>query len=160
SRGKTEMWHVVAAEPRAQVAVGFQEPLSRARLREASLTGEIERLLTWHDAKPGDTFFLPAGTVHAIGEGLVICEIQQYSNITYRLYDYGRPRELHLDHGVDVSDLGPYDPRAKNREGVLVDCDNFTTSLICGSGELAGGKEWMGAVIRGSGRIGEMVVKA
>jgi len=160
SRGKTEMWYVVAAEPGAQVAVGFHEPISRERLREASVTGEIERLLQWYDAKPGDTFFLPAGTVHAIGGGLVLCEIQQYSDITYRLYDYGRPRELHLDQGVEVSDLGPAHPRSKAREGLLVECPYFTTHLLHGGGELPGGKEWMLAVIRGSGSIGGQPVKA
>ena len=160
SRGKTEMWHVVAAEPGAQVAVGFREPISRERLREASLTGEIEELLRWYDARPGDTFFLPAGTVHAIGAGLVLCEIQQYSDITYRLYDYGRPRELHLEHGVAVSDLVPCDPRSNSREGVLVDCKYFTTRLVRGGGELPRAKEWMLAVIRGSGSIAGYPAKA
>ncbi len=127
SRGKTEMWHILAAEPGAQIAAGFKQPLSAADMRAAAISGEIENLLAWHDAKPGDTFFIPAGTVHAIGGGLTLCEIQQTSDITYRLYDYGRPRELHLDHGVKVSNLGPCDARQSAREGLLVKCPYFTT---------------------------------
>ena len=113
SPGKTEMWHILAAEPGAKIAAGLRESLTPERLREASLSGEIMDLLAWHDAKPGDTFFIPAGTVHAIGEGLTLLEVQQYSDVTYRLYDYGRPRELHLDHGCAVSCTEPYDPRVQ-----------------------------------------------
>ncbi len=132
SPGKTEMWHVVAAEPGAQIAAGFREAISPERLREASLSGEIENLLQWVDAAEGDTFFIPAGTVHAIGAGLTICEIQQQSDVTYRLYDYGRPRELHLDRAVDVSYLGPRSVRANSTHSeVLVSCPYFTTSKVC-----------------------------
>jgi hypothetical protein len=81
-------------------------PLDRDEARAAALSGEIEGLLRWYPAHPGDTFFVPAGTVHAIGAGLALCEIQQYSDVTYRLYDYGRPRELHLDAALAVADLG------------------------------------------------------
>lgn len=108
SLGKTEAWYVVDAEPNAEVAVGFREHLSPERLRESAQTGEIERLLDWRRLKRGDVIFTPAGTVHAIGAGLTICEIQENSDITYRLYDYGRPRELHLEHGVKVAHLGPH----------------------------------------------------
>jgi mannose-6-phosphate isomerase len=135
SQGKTEMWHVLAAEPGAQVAAGFREPITPAQLRDASLSGEIENLLQWHDAAPGDTFFIPAGTVHAIGAGLTLCEVQQHSDITYRLYDYGRPRELHLDQAVEVRHLGPVSalqkPPNENGCGVLVTCPYFTTSKLC-----------------------------
>jgi len=108
SLGKTEAWYVVAAEPKAEVAVGFKQSLSSQRLEDAARSGEIETLLDWRPVKPGDVFFVPAGAVHAIGAGVTICEVQQNSDITYRLYDYGRPRELHLEHGVNVSDLGPH----------------------------------------------------
>jgi mannose-6-phosphate isomerase len=103
SLGKTEMWYVLRADPGAQVAIGFVETLTRERLREAALSGEIEKLLRWIDVKVGDVFFIPAGTVHAIGGGLAMCEIQQNSDVTYRLYDYGRPRELHLDKALQVT---------------------------------------------------------
>jgi len=128
--GKTEMWHILAAEPGAKIAAGFREPITAERLRESALSGEIEKLLEWHDARPGDTFFIPVGTVHAIGAGLTLCEIQQHSDTTYRLFDYGRPRELHLDEGARVSRLGSHAARQSAREGVLVSCPFFTTEKI------------------------------
>jgi mannose-6-phosphate isomerase len=131
SLGKTEMWYVLAAEPGAQIAAGFREPLTPQRLREASRSGEIENLLQWFDAAPGDTFFIPAGTVHAIGAGLTLCEIQEYSDVTYRLYDYGRPRELHLDRALAVSDLGPHAARRQPQGELLVSSPYFTTSKLC-----------------------------
>src|SRR5229473_2033034 len=103
--GKTEMWHILDADPGAQIALGFEQPIGAEALREAALSGEIERLLRWIPVQPGETYFIPAGTVHAIGAGITICEIQQNSDITYRLYDYGRPRELHLDRALEAADL-------------------------------------------------------
>jgi len=131
SRGKTEMWYVLHAQPGARIAAGFREPISPRELRRASLSGEIENLLQWFDAAPGDTFFIPAGTVHAIGAGLTLCEIQQFSDVTYRLYDYGRPRELHLDRAAEVSNLGHHPARWQSRGDVLVSSPYFTTSKLC-----------------------------
>jgi mannose-6-phosphate isomerase len=105
--GKTEAWHVLEAAPPGEVGVGFRQPITAERLRSSALSGEIEELIEWRKVHPGDTIFVPAGMVHAIGAGLTICEIQQNSDITYRLYDYGRPRELHLEDGCRVSKLGP-----------------------------------------------------
>jgi mannose-6-phosphate isomerase len=130
SRGKTEMWHILAAEPGAKIAAGFHAPLSADRLKASALSGEIEELLEWFEARPGDTFFIPAGTVHAIGGGLVLCEIQQNSDVTYRLYDYGRPRELHLDEAVAVSARTPYAARQQPQGDVLVASKYFTTSKL------------------------------
>src|SRR5678816_2288188 len=137
--GKTEMWHILAAEPGAKIAAGFREPITEQRLRESALSGEIEELLEWFEARPGDTFYIPAGTVHAIGAGLTLCEIQQASDITYRIYDYGRPRELHLDHAMRVSHLCPCVAREEAREGILVQCPFFTTEkiVINGSGTVS-----------------------
>ncbi len=109
SLGKTEAWYVIEAEPAGEVAVGFRERISPERLKESSESGEIEQLLDWRRVKAGDIIFTPAGTVHAIGAGVTICEIQENSDLTYRLYDYGRPRELHLEHGMKVSHLGPHE---------------------------------------------------
>ena len=154
SRGKTEMWHILAAEPGAKIAAGLREEISPERLRAAAESGEIEQLLAWHDARPGDTFFIPAGTVHAIGAGLTLCEIQQSSDITYRLFDYGRPRELHLEHGTKVSDLAPNDVRSKAREGVLVQCPHFTTERLSGPRQIpALDRNQSLIVIQGSGSI-------
>jgi mannose-6-phosphate isomerase len=78
-------------------------------MRKAAQDGSIEGMLTWHEVKPGDFFYIPANTVHAIGGGCSIIEVQQNSDITYRLYDYGRPRELHLNEGMAVAKGEPYD---------------------------------------------------
>ncbi len=130
SRGKTEMWHILAAEPGAKIAAGFREPISREQLKEASTTGEIERLLAWHEARPGDTFFIPAGTVHAIGPGLALCEIQQNSDVTFRLYDYGRARELHLEAAAEVSRTTRHPGACSPTGEVLAACDYFVTRRI------------------------------
>jgi mannose-6-phosphate isomerase len=129
-RGKTEAWYVLAAEPGADVAVGFREPLAPSRLEGVARSGEIEQLLDWRDVHEGQTIFTPAGTIHAIGAGVTICEIQQNSDITYRLYDYGRPRELHLEHGARVADLGPLDchpetVRLSSWREQLLECEYF-----------------------------------
>jgi mannose-6-phosphate isomerase len=124
SPGKTEMWHILKAEPGASIALGFREPLSAERLRKSALSGEIERLLRWIDVRAGDTFFVPSGTVHALGAGLAVCEIQQHSDITYRFYDYGRPRELHLDKAIEVAARGPADARPRDFPVV---CEYFQT---------------------------------
>lgn len=126
SRGKTEMWHVLAADPGARIAAGLREPVSAERLRAAALSGEIEDLLQWHPAQAGDTFFIPAGTIHTIGAGLVLCEVQQNSDLTYRLYDYGRPRELHLDHALAVARREPASPRQPRDRDLLLSCDYFS----------------------------------
>jgi mannose-6-phosphate isomerase len=98
--------------------------------------------LRWYPAHPGETFFVPAGTVHAIGPGLALCEIQQHSDTTYRLYDYGRPRELHLDAGLAVADLGGHPgPSAPVDLGegrrLLAECPYFRTESLVVRGELS-----------------------
>jgi mannose-6-phosphate isomerase len=135
--GKTEMWHILEAQPGATIALGFNQPVPAPVLREAARTGEIEELLRYFVVKPGETYFIPAGTVHAIGAGLTICEIQQNSDVTYRLYDYGRPRELHLDQGIAAADLdswrhpGPAPSRPlKDGWRRLVACEHFATDSI------------------------------
>ncbi len=114
------------ADPGARLAIGFRESISRERLRETALSGEIESLLNWIEVQAGDAFFIPAGTVHAIGGGLALCEIQQHSDVTYRLYDYGRPRELHLDKAIAVSST-----EASVAKSVMlpIDCEYFHTEL-------------------------------
>lgn len=109
-RGKEECWLVIAAEPGATLGIGFRETVDAGTMRAAALDGSIEDMLVWHPVRPGDFFYIPAGTVHAIGAGVSLIEIQQNSDITYRLYDYGRPRELHLERGIAVSKGEVYDP--------------------------------------------------
>ena len=120
-QGKTEMWYVVECAPGACLYVGFKRKTDKETVRRAALDGSLPSLLNRIEVKPGDAYLIPAGTVHAIGAGCLVCEIQQNSNITYRLYDYGRtgadgkPRELHLDRALDVLDTGTYSP-------VKIDC--------------------------------------
>lgn len=111
-RGKTEMWHVLRAEPGARVALGVDREVTREELRKACLDGTVLDMLRWTPARPGDTFFIPAGTVHALGAGLVVCEIQQNSDCTYRMFDFGRGRELHLAQSLEVATLTAYDGRS------------------------------------------------
>ena len=111
--GKEECWLVVAAEPGAALGVGFAESLEANAMRAAALDGSIEDLLVWHPVSAGDFFYIPAGTVHAIGAGVSLIEVQQTSDITYRLYDYGRPRELHLDAGLAVARGKPHPPEQR-----------------------------------------------
>jgi mannose-6-phosphate isomerase len=161
--GKTEMWHILEADPGASIAVGFREPITRQRLEQSSRTGEIERLLNWVPVKPGDTLFNAAHTVHAIGAGLVLYEIQQNTDITYRLWDYGRAREMHLEKAVAISDLGIHPgpvrpkPLAPGRDQ-LARCPYFATELaqLKSGGRIAPTPEkcqlWI--AIAGRGRIG------
>ncbi len=107
-QGKEECWLILSAEPGAKLGIGFDAAITPEAMRAAALDGSIERLMTWHDVVPGDFYYIPANTVHAIGAGVGLIEVQQNSDITYRLYDYGRPRELHLDDGVAVSRGEPY----------------------------------------------------
>ena len=113
---------------------------------------------------PGDTFFIPAGTVHAIGAGLTLCEIQQHSDVTYRLYDYGRPRELHLDQALAVSHLGPHAARQNPDSDVLVSCNHFTTerlSVTCPTKyQPSDDKLELLIAIDGTGRIEDESMKA
>lgn len=99
-RGKTECWYVLSAEPGASVMVGFAEDITPAQVREAIAAGTLEQKLRSLPVKAGDMVYIPAGTVHAIGPGAVMLETQQTSDVTYRLFDYGRPRELHIEEGL------------------------------------------------------------
>lgn len=106
--GKDEAWLILAAEPGATIALGTKQPVSHDALRQAALDGSIEALMDWKAVKAGDVIYSPAKTVHAIGAGLTLIEVQQNIDLTYRLYDYGRPRALHLDDGIAVSDAVPF----------------------------------------------------
>jgi mannose-6-phosphate isomerase len=134
-RGKTEMWHILEAAPGATIAMGFREPITRERLWQATRTGGVEHLLRWVPVAAGETYLIPAHTVHAIGAGIVLCEIQQNSDVTYRLWDYGRPREIHVEQAVPICDLGVHPgasravPVGAGREEVAR-CRHFVTELV------------------------------
>ena len=116
ARGKDEAWVVLAAEEDAVIGLGLTREVSKDALRAAALDGSIETLLDWRPVGAGDVYYSPAGTIHAIGPGLSLVEVQQNVDLTYRLYDYGRPRELHLEEAVAVADPRPFgrasEPRA------------------------------------------------
>ncbi len=131
--GKTEMWYVIDAEPGAGLYVGFNRDVTREEVAQRIKDNTIMEILDFHPTKPGDVFFIPAGTVHAIGAGNLICEIQQSSNSTYRLYDYdrrdkfGNPRELHLDKALDVLNYHKYEPIPFEGK---VSCKYFNVSFV------------------------------
>jgi len=137
-RGKEECWLVLDAEPGAQLGLGLTCPLSPSALRAAALDGSIEDMLGWRPVSAGDFFRIVPGTVHAIGPGVSLVEIQQNSDTTYRLYDYGRPRELHVDRAVSVARSEPY-PSAHHRKvasgesATLVDGPHFRVDLVDGT---------------------------
>ena len=153
-RGKTEMWHILSAKPGSTVALGFKEAVTIDRLRAAIEDETVEQLLNTIEVMPGDTYYTEAGIVHAIGAGITLCEIQQNSDVTYRLYDYGRGRELHLEKGLAVSSTLPYDGVRE----LPVRCRHFTTRLLdvseptdCSEGALI--------VLYGSGSVADCAVK-
>lgn len=120
--GKTEMWYVVDAEPGAKLVFGLNRETSREELRASIGRGTLEQYLNYVPVRRDDIFFIPSGTIHAIGRGVLIAEIQQNSNLTYRLYDYGRlgkdgrPRQLHVEKALAVADLsGSQDVRQQLR---------------------------------------------
>lgn len=109
-RGKDEAWLILAAEPDSTIAIGTRAPMTREELRASALDGSIEDKLDYKPVKAGDFYYNEAGTIHAIGAGITCIEIQQNVDLTYRLYDYGSGRELHLDAGVAVSNAVPFVP--------------------------------------------------
>lgn len=109
--GKTEAWYILSARRGGQVAIGLKRALTPIELRYAILDGSIAKLIRWRGVVAGDVVFVPAGTIHAIGPGLVIAEIQQRSDATFRMFDYGRDRELHVDQAIAVADTGPPAPQ-------------------------------------------------
>ena len=109
ARGKSEAWYVLSATPEAKVALGLKQRITPQQLRDAATDGSIADLVAWRTVSPGDVIAVPAGTIHAIGAGLVIAEIQQRSDATFRLFDHGRQRELHIESAVAVANPGPAD---------------------------------------------------
>lgn len=141
-RGKDEAWLILDAEPGATLGVGLSRDLQPDELRAAALDGSIEQLVSWQPVRPGEVYYSPAGTVHAIGAGLVLLEVQQNVDLTYRLYDYGRPRELHLDQGVAASKPGRSARRSHERplsatRSVAAEGHAFTMERLTGPGTAA-----------------------
>ena len=142
SYGKTEMWYVLHAEPDAEIIVGFKDGVDKDTYLRHVNNNTIHDILNVEKAFPGDVFFIPAGRIHAIGAGITLCEIQQSSDVTYRVYDWdrpvvdGKPRELHLDEALDAIDFSkvdgyktPYEA-TQNDSTKLASCEYFMTKLI------------------------------
>ena len=141
--GKTEMWHVIASEPGSGLYVGFNKTVSKAQFEEAIANGTVEDVLQFYPVQPGDTFMIPAGTVHAIGKGVLLAEIQQPSDITFRVFDWnrvddeGNSRELHVQEALEAIDFDhqtdnfkvEYQPQL-NKTVRLVRSQYFNTSLL------------------------------
>ena len=105
--GKSEAWYILSAEPGAQIGAGLKQRVTPQELRASIRNGSIVDLVDWRPVAQGDVIFIPAGTIHAIGAGIVLAEIQQHSDATFRLFDYGSARELHEDNGVAVAHAWP-----------------------------------------------------
>lgn len=143
--GKTEMWYILDCEPGASIIYGLKNKTTREELRQSISNNTLMDIVNRVPVKKGDVFFIEAGTLHAIGKGIVIAEIQQNSNVTYRVYDYGRigkdgkPRQLHIDKAIDVVELKMFPVKSTDRrtlkkegcrESILQSCGHFTAKLI------------------------------
>lgn len=136
-RGKDEAWYILDAEPGARIGLGLTREVSREALRAAALDGSIEQLLDWRAVGSGEILYSPAGTIHAIGGGISMIEIQQNLDVTYRLYDYGRPRELHLEDAIAIADPRPWSP-APAEGRVLAKGGAFRVERWTGGGAVHG----------------------
>ncbi len=141
ARGKTEMWYILACDPGACLYIGFRDGVTRAIYEAAVADGTVGELLNAVPVSPGDAYYIPAGTVHAIGDGITLAEIQQTSDITYRIFDWnrvdasGQPRELHTELAVDAIDFAAPVRRVTQRppageSALMVESPFFTASVV------------------------------
>jgi mannose-6-phosphate isomerase len=152
-RGKTECWYALAAEPRAEVAVGLKPGVTLERVEQVIHNGTLEECLNILPVQQGDMIFVDAGTVHAIWPGAILLETQQNCDLTYRMYDYGRPRELHIEKAIEATRLntraGKVTPEVMPDRSVLIDTEYFRveripvaarrdSSSLCTAGSAAG----------------------
>ena len=140
--GKTEMWYIIDSKNDAELISGFNKETNKQEYKRTLLSGNIKEILNFERANKNDVFFIPAGRIHAIGKGIVLAEIQQTSDITYRIYDWGRlgnngkPRELHTDLAVDVIDYNYYNSYktkykySNNKTSNIIECEYFKTNIL------------------------------
>jgi mannose-6-phosphate isomerase len=139
------------------IGLGLVHAVDKPALRQAALDGSIEALVDWRPVKAGEAYYSPAGTVHAIGPGLQLVEVQQNADVTYRLYDYGRPRELHLDAAIEAADPRPYEAPEERGGTIVAEGDKLAIERWRGPSSaalLAGGSRpvWL-IPLRGSGSL-------
>lgn len=141
-QGKTEMWYTLGADKDTKLISGFNREIDKDEYLENLEKGSIKEVMNYEDVEKGDVFFMPAGRVHAIGPGMLLAEIQQTSDTTYRIYDWdrigvdGNPRELHTEDAIDAIDFKKYDNyktdyKSKlNKSSEIVKCDKFITNIL------------------------------
>jgi len=141
--GKSEAWYIISAKPDARIGVGLERRVTPRELRASIRDGSIVELVQWRPVEKGDVIFIPAGTIHALGAGIVLAEIQQRSDTTFRLFDYGRQRELHEDDALAVAHPWPlrslHDPRRLTGERTLLVASRY---FVLERLELAAGSSW------------------
>jgi mannose-6-phosphate isomerase len=140
--GKTEMWYVMDADSDSSLIAGFNQKMDREKYVQALTGKKLKDIMNFEKVAPGDVFFIPAGRVHAIGKGILLAEIQQTSDVTYRIYDWdrtgadGKPRELHTELALDAIDFNQHNEyktryqRPSQGTVALADCPYFTTNLV------------------------------
>jgi glucokinase-like ROK family protein len=168
SFGKTEMWYIVEAEQGAGIYLGFNRDVTKEEYQAAIKENRLTELLNFYEVKAGECYFIPSGTIHAIGKGCLICEIQQNSNLTYRVYDYGRKdkngneRELHIDKALAVTTLTKHENKVLSGDRLGVS-KYFTVKKLCVKNEVlrTDGKTFQCLTcVKGQGEIdGQAVVK-
>ncbi|MBR2381745.1 MAG: class I mannose-6-phosphate isomerase [Clostridia bacterium] len=173
SLGKTEMWYIVDADEGAGIYLGFKQDITKEQFVRAIEEKTLTDYLKFIPVKKGESYFIPSGTIHAICSGCLICEIQQNSNITYRVYDYGRrdkngnERELHVAKAIEVTNLNALEPKELNievKDGTLKGINKFFTATyvnVDGKKEFAGDKNSFRCFtcLDGEGMIGDMPIK-
>ena len=157
--GKEESWFILDAKPDAVLGLGLKKAVSATKLKTAAILGEIEHLIDWKPVKKGDFFHVPAGTIHAIGPGVSLIEVQRNIDVTYRLYDYGRARDLHLEEAIAVAKLTSYDMKYNSeipadQSAVLFVGAPYALFQIVGTDDevisQTGSKEWQVIPLEGS----------
>jgi mannose-6-phosphate isomerase len=160
-RGKTECWYVLEADPGATVALGLKPGVTAEAVRASVAEGTMEELLEWVPVAAGDMVFVDAGTVHAIGPGVVLLETQQTCDVTFRMYDYGRPRELHVEQGLTVmrtrTAAGKVAPVARDGFVRLIEQRYFVVDRfeVCAAGKAAVQTGWATCLVglQGAGAV-------
>ena len=170
--GKTEMWHILSVKPNARLIMGLNKKVTKEDLKNLAQDGEIVNVLNSVEVKKGDTFFIPSGMIHAIGKGIMLIEIQQNSDATYRLYDwqrkddFGNLRELHIDKATDVSIREISSPSAdltktlENGDELLAECEYFTVVKRTSDTETVINGMSCVTITEGSALLGELNLKA
>jgi mannose-6-phosphate isomerase len=169
THGKTEAWYILSAIGGSKVAVGLTRSLTAKQLRDAIIDGSIADLVQWRPVAKGDVIFVPAGTIHALGAGLIVAEVQQRSDTTFRLFDFGRGRALDVDNAVNGAYAGPADHQLISSplddvRILLVACEQFTLELIdlppLSRWEFFSEKETWIFTLQGYASLGEIGAKA